>query len=72
VYRATRAMIECPGPWASDNKKNLILNLALGGNYPRSVNKIDKPYSGLPASTVELIEDDKVQYLVDWARVVGL
>ncbi len=72
VYRATRATIEHHGPWAFDNQKYLILNLALGGNYPRSVNKIDKPYPGLPASTVELIKERKVQYLVDWVRVVGL
>ena len=30
----------------------LILNLALGGNYPRSVNKVERPYPGLPAGTV--------------------
>jgi beta-glucanase (GH16 family) len=72
VYRATRAMIESHGPWAFDNKKYLILNLALGGNYPRSVNKADKPYPGLPAATVDLIKENKVQFLVDWVRVVGL
>ena len=64
-------MIERHGPWAFDNQKYLILNLALGGNYPRSVNKTDKPYPGLPASTVALIKAHKVQYLVDWVRVVG-
>jgi beta-glucanase (GH16 family) len=72
VYRATRAMIEQHGKWAFDNEKYLILNLALGGTYPRSVNKTDKPYSGLPASTVDLIKEHKVQFLVDWVRVVGL
>jgi beta-glucanase (GH16 family) len=72
VYRATRAMIESHGPWAFDNQKYLILNLALGGNYPRSVNKADKPYPGLPAATVDLIKENKVQFLVDWVRVVGL
>jgi beta-glucanase (GH16 family) len=71
VYRATRATIEGYGPWAFDNQKYLILNLALGGNYPRSVNKTDEPYPGLPASTVELIKQDKVQFLVDWVRVVS-
>lgn len=72
VYRTTRAMIERRGPWAFDNQKYLILNLALGGTYPRSVNKTDKPYPGLPASTVDLIKENKVQFLVDWVRVVGL
>lgn len=72
VYRTTRAMIERRGAWAFDNQKYLILNLALGGTYPRSVNKTDKPYPGLPAATVELIKEGKVQLLVDWVRVVGL
>lgn len=72
VYRATRPMIERYGPWAFDNQKYLILNLALGGAYPQSVNKAGEPYPGLPAATVDLIKQNKVQYLVDWVRVVGL
>jgi beta-glucanase (GH16 family) len=72
VYRATRPMIERYGVWAFDNQKYLILNLALGGAYPQSVNKAGQPYPGLPAATVELIKQNKVQYLVDWVRVVGL
>ena len=36
VYRATRAMIEQHGRWAFDNRKYLIVNLALGGAYPRA------------------------------------
>jgi beta-glucanase (GH16 family) len=72
VYRATRQMIERYGAWAFDNQKYLILNLALGGAYPQSVNKAGQPYPGLPAATVELIKQNKVQYLVDWVRVVGL
>jgi beta-glucanase (GH16 family) len=72
VYRATRAMIERHGRWAFDNRKYLILNFALGGTYPRSVNKVDRPYPGLPASTVEMIGQEKVRFLVDWVRVEGL
>jgi beta-glucanase (GH16 family) len=71
VYRATRAMVESHGAWAFDNKKYLILNFALGGNYPKSVNKADAPYPGLPASTVASIKAENVQFLVDWVRVVA-
>jgi beta-glucanase (GH16 family) len=70
VYRATRETIERYGPWAFDNEKYLILNLALGGSYPQSVNKAAEPYPGLPASTVDLIKNGKAQFLVDWVRVV--
>jgi beta-glucanase (GH16 family) len=70
IYRATRADVEKYGNWAFDNDKYLILNLALGGNYPRSVNKAEEPYPGLPASTVDLIKQGKAQFLVDWVRVV--
>jgi beta-glucanase (GH16 family) len=70
IYRATRQTIEQYGTWAFDNEKYLILNLALGGNYPRSVNKTDEPYPGLPAATVDLIKQNKAQVLVDWVRVV--
>jgi beta-glucanase (GH16 family) len=72
IYRATRPMIERHGPWAFDNQKYLILNLALGGTYPRSVNKADQPYPGLSASTVDLLKQNKVQFLVDWVRVVSV
>ena len=58
VYRATKAQIERYGPWAFDNRKYLILNFALGGSYPQSVNKAETPYPGLPASTVEQIKQD--------------
>ena len=42
--------------------------IALGGAYPQSVNKAGQPYPGLAASTVDLIKQNKVQYLVDWVR----
>lgn len=72
VYRATRPMIERHGAWAFDNPKYLILNLALGGTYPQSVNGVDGPYPGLPTETIELIRQQRVQFLVDWVRVVAL
>ena len=69
VYRATRAMVEKYGEWAFDNDKYLIVNMALGGNYPFSVNKAERPYRGLPASTVELIKQGRAATLVDWVMV---
>ena len=70
IYRASKADVEKYGRWAFDNPKHLILNLALGGTYPRGVNKVDAPYPGLPQSTVDAIASDKVAILVDWVRVV--
>jgi len=70
IYRAAKADVEKYGRWAFDNPKHLILNLALGGVYPRGVNKIETPYPGLPQSTVDAIASDKVAILVDWVRVV--
>jgi beta-glucanase (GH16 family) len=69
VYGATRAQVERYGRWAYDNPKFLILNLALGGNYPAAVNGVKAPYAGLPASTVALIERGEGTMLVDWVRV---
>jgi beta-glucanase (GH16 family) len=71
VYRATRAAVERYGAWAYDNPKFLILNLALGGNFPKSVNKTAAPYPGLPDSTVQSIRRDRPRIEVDWVRVTG-
>jgi beta-glucanase (GH16 family) len=69
MYRATRPMIEHYGPWAYDNPKYLILNLALGGAYPVKTNRVKTPYPGLPESTVQRIKDNQAKVLVDWVRV---
>jgi beta-glucanase (GH16 family) len=69
IYRVTRAIVAPYGRWAFDNPKFLILNLALGGGYPRDVNKTTVPYVGLPDSTVRRIRSDSVAVLVDWVRV---
>jgi beta-glucanase (GH16 family) len=71
VYRVTRAMVESHGRWAFDNPKHLILNLALGGNYPAGVNGTTAPYRGLPEATVQSIQKDEPKTLVDWVRVTG-
>ena len=68
-YAVTRRMVEARGPWAYDTPKHLIVNLALGGAYPQGVNKVDAPYVGLPAPTVDLIKADKAVVLVDWIKV---
>jgi beta-glucanase (GH16 family) len=71
VYRVTRAMVERFGAWAYDNPKFLILNLALGGDFPKSVNKTAGPYLGLPDSTVRAIQNDEPRIAVDWVRVTS-
>jgi beta-glucanase (GH16 family) len=72
AYRVTRPMVEHHGRWSYDNPKYLILDLALGGSYPLSVNGVRAPYLGLPAATVELIERGEATVLVDWVRVTTL
>ena len=69
MYRATRPMIEHYGRWAYDNAKFLILNFALGGNYPAKTNGVRLPYLGIPESTVQLIKDNKAKILVDWVLI---
>jgi beta-glucanase (GH16 family) len=71
IYRVTRAMVEKHGRWAFDNPKHLIVNLALGGEYPKSVNKTTAPYVGLPDTTVRAIQNDEAKILIDWVRVTG-
>ena len=68
-YRPTRAMVEQYGRWAYDNPKFLILNFALGGQYPQGVNHVTSPYPGLPQATVDLVKAGDVRMLVDWVRV---
>jgi len=71
VYRVTRSMVEKHGRWSFDNPKHLIVNLALGGDYPAGVNKIKTPYHGLGESTVNAIQNGEARVLVDWVRVRG-
>jgi beta-glucanase (GH16 family) len=71
VYRATKAMVEQYGQWAFDNPKFVILNVAIGGNYPQAVNSARTPYPGLPESTVDLIKNNRVAMTVDWVRVTS-
>jgi beta-glucanase (GH16 family) len=69
TYTVTRAMAEKYGKWAFDNPKFLILNFALGGGFPHSVNKTDKPYYGLPQASVDQIKAGNAKYYIDWVLV---
>jgi hypothetical protein len=68
-YSPTRADIEKYGRFAYENPKYLILNMAVGGQYPQGVNKMTAPYPGVSPSTAELIKADKATMLIDWVRV---
>lgn len=70
-YTVTRAMVERYGMWAFDNPKHLIVNLALGGTYPSSLNHVTEPHRGLSEATVEAIKAGKVEILVDWVRITA-
>lgn len=69
TYTVTRAMVEKYGRWAFDNKKFVILNFAIGGGYPGGVNKVTKPYHGLPQSTVDKIKAGQAKVVVDWVLI---
>ncbi|WP_026933087.1 glycoside hydrolase family 16 protein [Christiangramia echinicola] len=69
IYRATKPMVEHYGKWSFDNPKYLILNLALGGAYPYKTNGVEKPYNGIPESTLDLIKDGKAEVYIDWVLI---
>lgn len=69
TYTVMRAMVEKYGKWAFDNPKFIILNFALGGEYPNAVNKITSPYFGLSQKSVDLIKARQAKVLVDWVLV---
>ena len=68
-FRVSRPMVEHYGRWAYDEPKFIILNLALGGGFPRKYNDVAAPYPGLPTSTVQRIEEGRSRVLVDWVKV---
>jgi beta-glucanase (GH16 family) len=69
TYAIAKAEVEKYGRWAYDNPKFLIINFALGGGYPKGVNKVDKPYPGLPENTISSIKNGTAMYLIDWVLV---
>lgn len=68
-YRVTRANVEQYGPWRFDRKQYLLLNFAVGGNYPHNVNAITTPYYGMPQTTADKIARGELAMEVDWVRV---
>ncbi|MEE2526846.1 glycoside hydrolase family 16 protein [Hyphobacterium sp. HN65] len=69
IYRVTRTMVELYGDWRFDTPKHLILNLAVGGEYPHKINGRKSPYYGVPAATAEAIKRDGAAIQIDWVRV---
>lgn len=70
VYRVRRQEIAAHGPAAPmDSAKYVVLNLAIGGDYPAAVNGVRSPRHGLPESTVEAIRRGEAVMYVDWVRV---
>jgi beta-glucanase (GH16 family) len=70
VRTVTRAsVIANSGQWVYDNPKFIILNLALGGEYPRGYNGVTSPYYGLPQSTVNNIAAGGGVVEVDYVEV---
>ena len=67
-HRITRADVERLGAWRFDRRQFLILNFALGGDYPAGVNNITTPYFGLPQATVDRVRADEIFMEVDWVR----
>jgi beta-glucanase (GH16 family) len=70
-WRVDRATVESRGAWAYDTPKFLIVNQAIGGSYPHAVNHAERPYLGLPQSTVDTIDAGHGVMLVDWIRVTS-
>jgi len=69
VRTVPRAEIEATVPWVFDKPQFLLLNMAVGGDYPESVNHATVPYRGVPAATLTAIKKGAVTMYVDWVRV---
>jgi beta-glucanase (GH16 family) len=70
VRTVTRAdVIANSGQWVYDNPKFILLNLALGGDYPHGYNNVTSPYYGLPQSTVDNIAAGGGVVEVDYVEV---
>ena len=70
-YEVPKTTVEQYGRWAYDDPKHLIVNLALGGQYPQGVNHAATPYPACPRRPSNLIKADRAIMLVDWIRVTG-
>ncbi|HEX8628638.1 MAG TPA: LamG-like jellyroll fold domain-containing protein [Catenuloplanes sp.] len=54
--------------WAFDDPQFLLLNVALGGDYPARYHP-GQAYRGLPPATIDLIRKGGGRTLIDWVRV---
>lgn len=72
IYRVTRPMVELYGSWRFDTPKFIILNLAIGGEYPYKINRVPDPYYGLPEASAEHIRREGAAIQIDWVRVESL
>jgi beta-glucanase (GH16 family) len=69
TYTVTKPMTAKYGKWVFDTPKFLILNFALGGGFPHSVNKVNKPYYGLSQASIDKIKAGAAKVYVDWVLV---
>ena len=65
----SKSQVTSRGEWVYDKQLFIILNLAVGGDYPRGVNGASSPYIGVPQSTLDLIKKTPQTMEVDWVRV---
>jgi beta-glucanase (GH16 family) len=69
VRTVTKGEVTARGAWVYDKQFFIILNLAVGGDYPRGVNGASTPYIGVPQATLDLIKKTPQTMEVDWVRV---
>lgn len=70
TYQVSKDQFQQNGwTWVFDDPQYMILNFALGGGYPQSVNGVTQPYFGLPQDTVDKIKAGNTRLLVDWVKV---
>ncbi|WP_083507043.1 family 16 glycosylhydrolase [Frankia sp. ACN1ag] len=65
----SRQDLEARDAWVFSRPKYIILNLALGGSYPASVNHYSEPFYGVSPHTLSEIKAGEGVFEVDWVRV---
>ncbi len=69
TFRIPRTNVEFFGEWVFDNPQFVVLNFAVGGIYPKKINGVDEPYTGMPLQTADRIKAGELAMEVDWVRV---
>ncbi|RIV85689.1 glycoside hydrolase family 16 protein [Aurantiacibacter zhengii] len=69
TFRIPKTNVEFFGEWVFDNPQFVVLNFAVGGIYPKKINGIDEPYTGMPQETADRIAAGELAMEVDWVRV---